>query len=54
MSCCHLLAGATVVTAEFRITNERFEPTLKDDTSADFKQLAEQITQQVSMDSAVT
>jgi hypothetical protein len=36
-----------VVAGEFRIINEKFEPSLKDETSADFKQLAAQITQQV-------
>jgi hypothetical protein len=44
-----LFAGVNVVVGEFRITNERFEPSLKDETSADFKQLAAQITQQVSI-----
>jgi hypothetical protein len=46
-----LFAGVNVVAGEFRITNERFEPSLKDETSADFKQLAAQITQQVNINS---
>ncbi|KAJ4440436.1 hypothetical protein ANN_08577 [Periplaneta americana] len=35
-----------VIAGEFRITNEKFEPSLEDNTSGDFKQLAAQITQQ--------
>lgn len=38
-----------MVAGEFRITNEKYEPSLEDETSADFKQLAAQITQQVSI-----
>lgn len=38
-----------MVAGEFRITNERYEPGLKDETSADFKQLAAQITQHVNI-----
>jgi hypothetical protein len=49
-----LFAGVNVVAGEFRITNEKFENSLKDVTSADFKQLAAQITQQVNMNSADT
>jgi hypothetical protein len=52
--CRHLFAGVNVVAGEFRITNEKFEPNLKDVTSADFKQLAAQITQQVNINSANT
>lgn len=46
---CHLFAGVNVVAGEFRITNERYESSLKDETSADFKQLVAQITQQVNI-----
>jgi hypothetical protein len=46
---CDLFAGVNVVAGEFRITNENFEPSLNDETSADFKQLAAQITQQVNI-----
>jgi hypothetical protein len=46
---CDLFAGVNVVAGEFRITNEKFEPSLNDETSADFKQLATQITQQVNI-----
>jgi hypothetical protein len=46
-----LSAGVNVVAGEFRITNERFESSLEDETSADFKQLAAQITQQVNINS---
>jgi len=44
-----LFAGLNVVAGEFRITNEKYEPSLKDETSVDFKQLASQITQQVNL-----
>jgi hypothetical protein len=50
----NLFAGVNVVAGEFRITNEKFEPNLKDSTSVDFKQMAAQITQQVNINSANT
>ncbi|PNF25015.1 hypothetical protein B7P43_G07967 [Cryptotermes secundus] len=48
-SCGPAETGVNVVAGEFRITNERFESSLKDETSADFKQLAAQITQQLNI-----
>ncbi|XP_069704158.1 uncharacterized protein [Periplaneta americana] len=41
--------GVNVIAGEFRITNEKFEPSLEDNTSGDFKQLAAQITQQLDI-----
>jgi len=34
---------------EFCIINEKFDPSLKDETSTEFQQLAAQITQQVDI-----
>ncbi|KAJ9590694.1 hypothetical protein L9F63_016210, partial [Diploptera punctata] len=41
--------GVNTVAGEFRIINEKYEPTLKDEKSTDFKQLAAQITQQLDI-----
>ena len=44
-----MCAGVNVIVGEFCIINEKLGPSLKDETSTDFQQLAAQITQQVDI-----
>ena len=44
-----MYAGVNVIVGEFCIINEKFDPSLKDETATDFQQLAAQITQQVDI-----
>jgi len=44
-----ICAGVNVIAGEFCIINEKFDPSLKDETATDFQQLAARITQQVDI-----